>query len=161
MKNSEQSWINYAERIFALLKVNRKEFSEYSLEKSRQLGFTGPQLFVVFTLCKNPGINLQELSERMELSKSTVSGIVDRLVIQGDVLREIPTENRRSVKLFLSPDFLKKCDLMETKKQYLTDLIHGAEPEELELIIQGLEKLSELIRRNKCVREEETKPEIK
>lgn len=157
MSNSEQSWINYSEQIVILLKSTRREFSEYSQEKAKQLGFTGPQMFVIFTLNNNPGISLQELSERMELSKSTVSGIIDRLVIQGDVLREIPHEDRRCVRLFLSPEFLQKFDLKEMKHQYLVDLIQGAEKEELETIVLGLEKLSGLIRRNKNIKPEEFK----
>lgn len=155
MSNSEQSWINYAEQIVVLLKSTRREFGEYSQEKAKQLGFTGPQMFVIFTLNNNPGISLQELSERMELSKSTVSGIVDRLVIQGDVLREIPHENRRCVRLFLSPEFLQKYDLKKMKHQYLVDLIQDAEKQDLETIVLGLERLSELIRRNKNMRSEE------
>lgn len=147
--NSEQSLVSYSETIVRLLRTTRKELSEYSFEKSKQFGCTGPQLFLIFILYKNPGINLQELSEKLGLSKSTVSGIVDRLVSQGDVTREIPSENRRSVRLFLSPNFLEKCDLKEIKKQFLTDLFKDATEEDLKLIINGLEKLHELVLKNK------------
>lgn len=43
----------------------------------------------------------------MNLTKSTVSGIVDRLEKQGVVIREIPKDNRRIVKLSISEDFKK------------------------------------------------------
>lgn len=146
--NSEQSLISYSETIMRLLRTTRKELSEYSFEKAKQYGCTGPQLFLIFILYKNPGINLQELSEKLGLSKSTVSGIVDRLVSQGDITREIPSENRRCVRLFLSPDFLEKCDLKEIKRQFLTDLIKDASEEDLKSIINGLEKLHELVLKN-------------
>ncbi|MHC1724321.1 MAG: MarR family winged helix-turn-helix transcriptional regulator [Aminipila sp.] len=147
--NSEQSLISYSETIMRLLRTTRKELSEYSFEKSKQFGCTGPQLFLIFILYRNPGINLQELSERLGLSKSTVSGIVDRLVSQGDVTREIPSENRRSVRLFLSPNFLEKCDLMAIKRQFLTDLVKDASEQDLKTIIEGLEKLHEMVMKNK------------
>lgn len=147
--NSEQSLISYSETIMRLLRTTKKELSEYSFEKAKQFGCTGPQLFLILILYKNPGINLQELSERLGLSKSTVSGIVDRLVSQGDVTREIPSENRRSVRLFLSTDFLEKCDVIEIKRQFLTDLFKGASEQDLKTIIEGLEKLHEMVMKNK------------
>lgn len=148
-KNSEQSMIDYAEKIVRLLKTTRKELNDYSFEKSKQYGFTGPQLFLVFVLYKYPGLSLQEVSEKIGLSKSTVSGIVDRLVCQGDVVREIPSEDRRSVKLFLSSDFSKKHNLMEIKRQFLTDLISDASTEDLNTVINGLEKIYEIIQNKK------------
>ncbi len=144
----EQSLIGYSETIIKLLRIIRKELNEYSFQKSKLYGFTGPQLFLAFILYRHPGISLQELSEKLGLSKSTVSGIVERLVCQGDVTREIPSENRRSVKLFLSSDFLKKYDLSEIKIRFLNDLFKDASIEELNTIIEGLEKLYELIQRN-------------
>ncbi|QAT44133.1 MarR family transcriptional regulator [Aminipila luticellarii] len=132
-----------------LLKTAKKELNDYSFEKAKQYGFTGPQLFLVLILEQDPGISLQELSEKLRLSKSTVSGIVDRLVCQGDVVREIPSEDRRSVKLFLSSDFSERYDLMEIRRSFLTDLIKDASIEDLDIAIEGLEKTYEIIEKAK------------
>jgi DNA-binding MarR family transcriptional regulator len=116
-----------------------------------QYGFTFPQMFLIFSLNKNPGTNLHDLSKQLELSKSTVSGIVDRLVSQRVVIREIPEEDRRTVKLSLSPDFLKEFNIQEVKDHLLTDLIKDAPVEDLDNIIYGLEKLLELLNKNKIL----------
>ncbi|WP_230974949.1 MarR family winged helix-turn-helix transcriptional regulator [Aminipila luticellarii] len=148
-KNSEKVRFNYGEKMVRLLKTAKKELNDYSFEKAKQYGFTGPQLFLVLILEQDPGISLQELSEKLRLSKSTVSGIVDRLVCQGDVVREIPSEDRRSVKLFLSSDFSERYDLMEIRRSFLTDLIKDASIEDLDIAIEGLEKTYEIIEKAK------------
>lgn len=144
-----QPLTNPSEKIVILLKSIQKKLKEHLFEKSKQYGFTGPQMYLIFTLYKNPGSNLNEVSEMLGLSKSTVSGIVDRLVSQNVVIREIPEENRRTVRLSLSPDFTNKFDPSEIKNKYLAGVIKDVDEEELYKIIAGLEKLDELMNENK------------
>ena len=146
--NSRPPLTEYNEKILALFRDVKKVLREYTDKKSQQYGLTSPQMFVIFYLYRNPGINLHDLTKHLELSKSTVSGIVDRLVSQRVVLREIPEENRRTVRLFLSPDFLQEFNIPEFKEQLLSGLIEDASMEDLNSIIYGLEKLLELINKN-------------
>jgi len=115
-------------------------------EKSRHYGFTGPQIGLIIGLHKNPYITLKEMSECLGLSKSTVSGMVDRLVGQGVVVREIPEDNRRTVRLSLSPDFKKNNVLKDLADKYINDSLKDASEEDLDKIITGLEILHRLIR---------------
>lgn len=133
------------ERIIVLFRAIHKIYREHIFEKSRQYGLTGPQLGTIFVLCKNPFITLNQLSEQLGLTKSTVSGIIDRLVAQGIVIREIPEDNRRIVKLSLSPDFSKNNDLIDIKNRFVEDIIKDASPEDIEKIITGLERLHALM----------------
>lgn len=135
----------YNERILYLFRALQSDLKEYMLKMSKKNGFTGPQTYLIFALYKSPGMNLQELSEKLELSKSTVSGIVDRLVSQGVVTREIPENNRRIVKLSLSESYLKEFRPDQLREVYLQDILMPAPEEDLELVIKGLEKLHELI----------------
>ena len=141
-------WSNPSERVVFLFKSIQKIYREHIFEKSRQYGFTGPQIGLIIGLYKNPYRTLNEISECLGLSKSTVSGIVDRLVGQGVVIREIPENNRRVVRLSLSPEFQKNNVLQELINQYITDVIKGASEEEIEKIISGLEILYSLIEKN-------------
>lgn len=159
-KQEETPLVESAEKIALLLKSARKELTDYTFEKARKFGFTGPQLFLVFVLQKNPGLGLQELSDKLGLSKSTVSGMVDRLVGQGDVVREIPPGDRRSVKLFLAPNFVQRHDLREIKRQLLTDLIRNVPEEDLELVTKGLEKICQIVQKAKSESDFELKPEL-
>ncbi|HZK84713.1 MAG TPA: MarR family transcriptional regulator [Desulfosporosinus sp.] len=140
---------NPSERVVYLFKAVHKMYRDQIYEKSRQYGFTGPQIGLIIGLSKNPYITLKEMSECLGLSKSTVSGMVDRLVSRGVVLREIPEENRRIVRLSLSPDFQKNNVLKELANKYINDSLKDASTEDLDKIITGLEILYRLIKTEK------------
>lgn len=149
MEQKEQmqsSSTNPADRIIELYKAIHKIFRDQLWEKSKKYGFTGPQIGLIFGLYKKPYITLHELSEHVGLSKSTVSDIVERLVVQGVVIREIPSDNRRIVRLSLSPEFLKNNDLIDLKNKYIEGIIKMAGPKDIEDIITGLEKLYSLMK---------------
>lgn len=135
-----------ADEIIEIFKEIRKAVSHKIKKSARQYGFTDAQLEVIFNLFKTPSITLNELSSQMGLTKSTVSGIVDRLNKQGVVIREIPEDNRRIVKLSISEEFKKNNDICSMKRKVVSDLIadsiKNVEPEEVEKIIYGLKKFS-------------------
>lgn len=145
----QEDSINYAEEIMTLFRSIQKNFRDYMFTKTREHGFTTPQLLLIFELSTNPGIKLNDLSDRLGLSKSTVSGIVDRLEVQGVVERNIPKNNRRIVELYLSKDFLERKDILRLKEKYFLDIAKNIEPEEAEKIIYALEKLNYLTEQNK------------
>jgi MarR family transcriptional regulator, organic hydroperoxide resistance regulator len=147
--NLEQELKKYNEKIMYLFVTLQKDFRDYFFEKSKQYGFSGSQLILISTINKNPGINLQDLSKKIYLSNSTVSGMIDRMVSQGHVIREIPEDNRRTVKLYLSKDFLNKFDIEEIRSSYLSNIAMDASAEELKEIINGLEKFHELIKKSR------------
>lgn len=108
-----------------------------------------PQLSVIFHLYKMPYVTLNELSECMMLTKSTVSGIIDRLEKQGIVIREIPEDNRRIVRLSLSNDFKEKHDISSMKKEFISDcildIIKDMGPVETDNFISSLEHFNSLL----------------
>jgi DNA-binding MarR family transcriptional regulator len=141
-----------ADEIIDIFK-NIKKTVRHKLEKiAKQYGFTEPQLSVIFHLYHMPSITLNELSEHMMLTKSTVSGIVDRLTKQGVVIRDIPEDNRRIVKLSISEEFKKNNDICAIKKGFISDLISDSiknmDPAEVEKIIYGLREFSLLLKQD-------------
>lgn len=100
-----------ADEIIEIFKSIRKSIGCRFEKSAKKYGFTAPQLGVIFHLHVMPSITLDALSKHMLLTKSTVSGIVDRLEKQGVVTREIPKDNRRIVKLSISEEFKKNNDI--------------------------------------------------
>lgn len=145
----QQPWSSPSERVVFLFKSINKIYRDQLYKKSRQFGLTGPQIGLIMGLHKHPDSTLNEVSERLGLSKSTVSGIVDRLVSHGIVLREIPENNRRIVQLSLSPEWQKNNAIHEIFNQLITDTLRNASEEEMEKIITGLEILHGLINTDK------------
>ena len=65
-------------------------------------GVTLAQCHTLLEVYSHNSINLNELSEKLYLDKSTVSRTVDSLVKNGTVSRVIPEENRRKVTISLT-----------------------------------------------------------
>src|SRR5471030_208947 len=143
-----------SDEIIDIFKDIKKALSCKFKKSAKQYGFTPPQLTVIFHLYEVPSITLNELSDHMGLTKSTVSGIVDRLSNQGVVTREIPKDNRRIVKLSISEEFKKNNDICAIKKGFISDLISDSiknmDPEEVEKIIYGLKQFSLLLNNDNC-----------
>jgi DNA-binding MarR family transcriptional regulator len=141
-----------ADEIIEIFRSIKKALSSKFEKSAKKYGFTAQQLGVIFHLHVMPSITLHALSEHMGLTKSTVSGIVDRLEKQGVVTREIPKDNRRIVKLSISEEFKKDNDICKMKKEFMGDFISesikNTEPEDVEKMIHGLRQFSILLNEN-------------
>jgi DNA-binding MarR family transcriptional regulator len=80
-----------------------KAIQDYFQEISKKYGITGPQLWALKTVAANGSLSLGELSKKMYLHPSTISGVVDRLEKKGFVVRDRGQEDRRVVKVRLTP----------------------------------------------------------
>lgn len=141
------SWNDPNEKVVFLFKSIQKIYRDQLYQKSRQFGFTGPQIGLIIGLHKNPFSTLNDLSEWLGLSKSTVSGIVERLVRQGVVVREVPEDNRRIVQLSLSPEFQKNNIIKEFMNEFISNIFKDVSKEDLEKITTGLEILYNLVKK--------------
>jgi MarR family transcriptional regulator, organic hydroperoxide resistance regulator len=136
------------EKIVELWKLMLKGFREAASIKFKEHGFTVTQLSLMFILYRDPNIMLNELSERMGLSKSTVSSMVERLEKQGVVVRKIPRDNRRIVRLSLEQKFVEKHkDILEVKHKFINDIFkfQDVSMEDADKVIYALEKMITMI----------------
>jgi MarR family transcriptional regulator, organic hydroperoxide resistance regulator len=81
-----------------------KAIQDYSYRVSDNFGVTGPQLWALKTISKNEGLPLGELSKRMYLHPSTITGLIDRLEKKGYAERDRDQRDRRVVKILLTPE---------------------------------------------------------
>jgi DNA-binding MarR family transcriptional regulator len=80
-----------------------KGIHEYSKAMQRRSGLSAPQAWALTLVDAEAGLSLGALAERMYAHPSTVSGIVDRLVNRGALRRERDPEDRRGIRLSLTP----------------------------------------------------------
>jgi DNA-binding MarR family transcriptional regulator len=114
------------------------------------LNITGPQGMLVGTLIHYGEMKISDLSEKLGLSNSTVSGILDRLEDQGLVERVRSKEDRRVVYVNVTPGFKKSAKKhFEEFERKFESMINSATTEELDTILKGLETLEEVINRQK------------
>jgi DNA-binding MarR family transcriptional regulator len=123
-----------------------KSLQDYSQKVSSHFGITGPQLWVVKTIYENGGLSLGELSKRMYLNPSTITGVVDRLEKRRYVLRDRSEKDRRVVKVQLTPKGNRLAK--RAPKPIQGKMIYGLrklKKDELFLIYRSVEKLVEIM----------------
>jgi len=123
-----------------------KTLQNYSHKVSEEYGITGPQLWALKTLSINENLSLGELSKRMYLHPSTVSGVMDRLEKKEYVFRERDQRDRRVVKVQLTPR--GKRLVKRTPNPIQGKMVYGLgklTKERLGLIYDSLQKLVEIM----------------
>ena len=125
--------------VMHLFKHNMKKFLGDS-------GISAPQGMVIGLLSKNKKMKITELSSKLCLSNSTVSGIIDRLEAQKMVVRERSQEDKRVVYVTISPNFedMHKVFHKQIEKN-IENIISQGSPEELYKISEGLNTLKKLL----------------
>lgn len=115
----------------------------------RHTEYTVPQITALQILYENEKMTLSELSYKMKLSNSTVSGIIDRLENHELVERIRSTEDKRIVYITLAAksNFIEEHIRFHVNK-YLSSLVEKASKEDLQLILSGLHTLKKLLQDN-------------
>ncbi len=123
-----------------------KAIEDYSHEVSGRFGVTGPQLWALKTISREGSLPLGELSKKMYLDPSTVTGVIDRLEGKGYVVRDRSHEDRRVVNVRLTP--LGESLVKKAPNPAQGKLIHGLRrlsEDELSTIYHSVEKLVEIM----------------
>ena len=73
------------------------------------MGLSAAQMAIAQDLANHPDSNLQEVCSRLGWPKSTVSRLVGELTAIEIAIRSVPSEDRRTVVLSLSPSAREAC----------------------------------------------------
>ena len=130
-------------RLFFEVSRMLKQCMRKSFESSE---LTMPQSVIAFTLIKNGKMKISDLSDRVNLSNSTVSGIIDRLEKQGYVERVRSAEDRRTVYVNVTNKFEEahKGFHKNMVKNFEDMLIYGTS-EQMDKINEGLVTLKTIL----------------
>lgn len=123
-----------------------KAIQDYSQGVSKKFGITGPQLWALKTISTEGSLSLGELSKKMYLHPSTITGLVDRLEKKGYVLRDRGQKDRRVVKVQLTAQGKKV--VRKAPNPIQGKMIYGLNKlkrEELNSIYDSVEKLVEIM----------------
>jgi DNA-binding MarR family transcriptional regulator len=110
-------------------------------------GLTGPQRIVMHALVTSDGLSLKQLSTRVGLAHSTVSGIVDRLESRGFAVRRQDETDRRATVIVASrqvQDFLR-YKMPELAITPLLATLQEASAKDRATVLRGLRKLRALV----------------
>ncbi|MDD4239289.1 MAG: MarR family transcriptional regulator [Desulfotomaculaceae bacterium] len=118
-----------------------------SMRKSfDDVGITIPQSLVIGTLTQFGEMKISELSRKINLSNSTISGILDRLEKRQLVIRTRSEEDRRIVYVKVSPNFGEiHKEFHEKVEQSFEHLLSAGTPEEIGKIVEGLNTFKKIL----------------
>jgi DNA-binding MarR family transcriptional regulator len=101
-------------------------------------GVTLTQCHTLMELDKQDNISLKDLSERLYLDKSTLSRIVEGLVNQGLVDREIPKNNRRTILITLTKKGISVCKKINTDNNlYFQKVLDSLSKKQLQIFLDS------------------------
>ncbi len=129
-----------------LLGIRRKMRQRLEAEYARG-EVTGPQRLVMQALAGSQGMSLKDLSAKVSLAHSTVSGIVDRLEKRGFLNRKVLESDHRMTQITVSKavrEFLEKQAPDLTLHPLLNALRRASKAERI-VVRQGLETLERLM----------------
>lgn len=132
--------------IMQSLRRTFKAIQDYSHEVSNKFGITGPQLWALKTISQNGKLSLGELTKKMYLHPSTITGVVDRLEKKGYVSRDRCQGDRRVTNVKLTPQGKKLVKIAPNPVQ--GKMIYGLrrlKKEKLNSIYDSVNKLVEIM----------------
>ena len=143
----EQKLTAMAQEIDGHLRAVRQVLRQPVEAEFARGGLTGPQRSVMQALYHSDGLSLKELSLRVGLAHSTVSGIVDRLEAR-DLLERRPNETDRRATIIVVGkvvhDFMRDT-LPAITIHPVVAALGRAKPSERAAVLEGLRTLRRLV----------------
>lgn len=126
------------ECIFFLMAKCSQAGSRFWGQRVAHLGVTPVQAMVLAFLAEEDGITSRRLGERVVLDSATLTGILDRLAATDLIERRSNPEDRRSIKIGLTPAGKQvaetiRASLEEANREFLMDMSR-----EEEAMLRGL-----------------------
>jgi DNA-binding MarR family transcriptional regulator len=140
--------VSKAVAIVQLMKKVMSKIKQEIGDHFKEMNLTGPQGMLLGTLAHHDEMKVSELSEKIGLSNSTVSGILDRLENQGLVERTRSKEDRRVVNIKVTDEFRKQSQKhFDEINKVIEQMMEKATQEELDTVLKGMETLKEIMDR--------------
>ena len=117
---------------------------QYRNDRLEPFGLTGSQYSVILSVCREPGITQDRLSELVYINKSNVARQLSQLVENGYVTREQGEKDRRTIKVFPTEKSLETVPVIrDTLRQWSEYITEGFDESEKEILLAMLEKMKD------------------
>ena len=110
----------FSKRMIELMPQCIRGFSRHEYNYLSRGEITLPQLWVLEYLSREGGCLMSELAKCLEISRPAATGLIDRLIAQGLVRRENREDDRRTIKVSITPKGKKiVANIWEQKRRTL------------------------------------------
>jgi len=100
------------------------------------------QAGILFILQHNNGRTMTELTKALAVENATLTGLIDRLERSGFVTRKASPEDRRSFRIYITPDGINECERVKPLiKRINEEIKYGFSKEEIEVFKRVLQSL--------------------
>ncbi len=123
------------------------------LERSESgcCGVTLAQCHAIVEIGRSDETNLNNLTELLNLDKSTMSRTIDNLVNQSLALRQTRTENRRYISIKLTEKGYEIFKSIEkSMEDYYSNIISLVPGDKKDQVLESLHILTDIVKTNKC-----------
>lgn len=98
-------------RVFHLLQKARSAlFRAVDQSLNHQFGLRATQQAVLFILMERDGAPITDIAEQLQVGKSSLTGLIDRMAERGYLRREQSTADGRSYTIFIEPKGRVLCE---------------------------------------------------
>lgn len=150
MNQREPDPVEQAQEIDLLLRAIRKTLRRPLETEFARGNLTGPQRSVMQEIVQAGGLSLKDLSRRIGLAHSTVSGIVDRLARRGLLERRTSETDRRLTHIVPTPavrNFVQNR-MPQLIHAPLVEALSRAQASDRTKILDGLRTLRAIVEKN-------------
>jgi MarR family transcriptional regulator, organic hydroperoxide resistance regulator len=147
--NQDQTSQELVDNLYFLVKALHRGF--HSEELKTELTF--PQRMLIGMLARFDSLSVKQLSEKLELSHSTISGIVDRLERKSLVSRFQDPNDRRFTRVILADEVKQRMEEKRSQNMFsgVVSAFKNANQEEQLKILTGLTTLRQLLDEGKKI----------
>jgi MarR family transcriptional regulator, organic hydroperoxide resistance regulator len=92
--------------------------------RERNMDINPAQGRVLFVLWEQGPMTINNLAKQVSLGKSTLTNAIDRLEVAGQVVRVRTSEDRRSIRIELTPQNKKLHSLYEEVSRQMTEIFY-------------------------------------
>ena len=127
-----------------LLRTSRGLEAELRARLRLSFGTTLPKFDVMAALArKGTGMSMTELSRYLMVSNGNVTGLIDRLVAEGHVMRLAHAADRRTTFVQLTPQGAQLFQAMaKAHEGWIAELLDGCDARNAQIMIDQLDRLA-------------------
>lgn len=136
----------FADKLMEIMPVLSREFLKKQPGEFAKCKITLPQLVILSFLKKHEQAKMSDIAHYMNVTTAAMTGIVDRLVRDGDVTRIYDPDDRRIIKINLTPKGSKLIEKThEQKKQMIVHLFSRVSQKDREDYLRVLTNMRDIL----------------
>lgn len=120
-----------------------RELDVFRLRQWESRRLTLPQLRILFSVARHPGVTANELAGDMGVTVSTMSGLVAKLVERGWVIKGVSRDDRRQLPLELTEEGRRITEQVAEEGDRLFEEIAALLGSDVERVTEALERVAD------------------